>query len=165
MLRTLIGLAAGVALALCATQALARSHASCLSTAKAAVSSTVVRYPNLASSKSRLKASELSTTICFDFTGDGAKDIAFTVASGGTAGDIAWGILVASASKWKPAIARGGYKLGVLRRARDLIVTQPIYKRNDPNCCPTGGFDHTSYRWNGTRFAVARTWHTKTYAP
>jgi hypothetical protein len=44
-------------------------------------------------------------------------------------------------------------------------VTQPIYKKNDPNCCPTGGFDHHRYHWNGARFVVARAWHTKSFRP
>ena len=37
---------------------------------------------------------------------------------------------------------------------------QPVYRRNDPNCCPTGGFDHTLYRWNGRKLVVDRTFHT-----
>ena len=142
------------------------ADASCLATARAAVSTTKVVYPNLASSTSRVKPSELSTVICFDFTGDGRRDIAFSVFSGGTAGDIAWGILVGTGDVGMiVAITRSGYKLNLKRTGRNAVVTQPVYKADDPNCCPTAGFDHVAYRWSGKSFAVARRWHTKTFDP
>src|SRR5438128_1680586 len=66
---------------------------------------------------------------------------------------------------WRVGLKGGGYKLGLSRAGGDPVVSQPIYKKNDPNCCPTGGFDHVRYHWNGTRFAKARAWHTKAYRP
>jgi hypothetical protein len=101
--------------------------------------------------------------ICFDFTRDGHPDLAFTVASGGTAGDIGWIVLVRRASGWRLAHSQGGYKLGLARKGGDLVSTQPIYRTNDPNCCPTGGFDHERWHWNGSRFVRIRLWHTKSY--
>jgi hypothetical protein len=47
------------------------------------------------------------------------------------------------AGRWRVALARSGYKLGLFRLGGDLAGSQPIYRKNDPNCCPTGGFDHT----------------------
>lgn len=107
--------------------------------------------------------------ICHDFTGDGRPDLAVTIASGGTAGDVGFVVFRAvpfpGGPGWKVALRRDGYKLGLFRVDDDLVSSQPIYRKDDANCCPTGGFDHTRYRWNGTRFVVARSWHTKTFHP
>jgi hypothetical protein len=102
---------------------------------------------------------------CFDFTRDGHPDIAVTVSSGGTAGDIGWIVLVRKGSGWRLAHSEGGYKLGLVRKGSDLVSTQPIYRRNDPNCCPSGGFDHERWHWNGSRFVRIRLWHTNHYRP
>jgi hypothetical protein len=63
------------------------------------------------------------------------------------------------------ALKGGGYKLALARAGGDLVETQPVYTQNDPNCCPTGGFDHRRFHWNGTKFELARAWHTKTFRP
>ena len=57
----------------------------------------------------------------------------------------------------------GGYKVGLFRSGDELEAVQPVYRRSDPNCCPTGGFDRTLYRLAGSRLVVARTWHTKRF--
>ncbi len=101
--------------------------------------------------------------ICFDFTGDGRTDLAVTVASGGTAGDIGWFVLRRTPTGWRLALARGGYKVGLARVGRDLVDSQPVYRKNDPNCCPTGGFDHQRWHWNGSRFVAVRSWHDKSH--
>jgi hypothetical protein len=157
----------GVALAALAVTAAAhaRSDATCLTTARAAVKTTKVLAPNLAGGRTRVTPRDVAFAICFDFTRDGRRDIAFTVYSGGTAGDIAWVVLLRQPASWQVAGFGGGYKLGLARIGRDVVVTQPVYKKNDPNCCPTGGFDHQAYRWNGVRFALVRSWHNKTFKP
>ena len=50
-----------------------------------------------------------------------------------------------------------------MRKGGDLVSTQPIYRKEDPNCCPTGGFDHERWHSNGSRFVRIRLWHTKSY--
>jgi hypothetical protein len=70
-----------------------------------------------------------------------------------------------SPAGWQVALARNGYKLGLFRAREDLVSSQPIYRKNDPNCCPTGGFDHLRFHWDGTRFVVARSWHTRSFHP
>ena len=42
----------------------------------------------------------------------------------------------------------------------DLVETQPIYRPNDPLCCPSGGVAHEEYRWSGTRLTLLRQWQT-----
>lgn len=88
-----------------------------------------------------------------------------TIASGGTAGDIAFVLFRRTATGWRVALTQGGYKLGLFRSGTDVVASQPVYRKNDPNCCPSGGFDHVRYRWNGTRFTVARRRHTKSFRP
>ena len=99
--------------------------------------------------------------VCFDATGDGLTDMAVGLFSGGTAGEIGWVFFAAKPDGWRLAGQGSGYKLGLRRAGARLEVVQPVYRKNDPNCCPTGGFDHTLYGWNGKKLAAARSFHTK----
>jgi hypothetical protein len=90
---------------------------------------------------------------CGDVTGDGATDVLFTVASGGTAGDTHFGVIEGGADgAGEVALYKEGYKVGVARRdRRSFEVLQPVYGAGDPNCCPSA-FRQTRYTWTGTRF-------------
>jgi hypothetical protein len=101
--------------------------------------------------------------ICSDLTRDGRVDMAVTIASGGTAGDIAFVVFRSTSAGWRIALNRGGYKLGLVRLGGDLVQTQPVYRKNDPNCCPTGGFDHDRWHWDGDSFVIVRSWHDKRF--
>jgi len=134
--------------------------------AERAVALTKLRMKLLGDSQVRVDPSSVDRVLCHDFTRDGRTDLAFTIASGGTAGDVGFAVLRATpAGGWRVALARNGYKLGLFRVGDDLVDSQPIYRRNDPNCCPTGGFDHTRYHWNGKRFVVAGSRHTRSFRP
>jgi hypothetical protein len=89
--------------------------------------------------------------------------MAVTLASGGTAGDVGWVVFVGGSHGYRLSLVRGGYKLGLARVGSDLVETDPVYKPSDPNCCPSGGFDHTRWHWDGARFRVARSWHDRSY--
>ena len=54
-----------------------------------------------------------------------------------------------------------GYHLGIRRNGRDIVEEQPVFRKNDPNCCPSGGFDHRRWHWDGAKLAVLRSWHTR----
>ena len=100
--------------------------------------------------------------ICHDLTGDRRPDLAVTLASGGTAGDIAWAAFTRAGARWRLVGANAnGYKLGLFRAGRDLLESQPVYLKKDPNCCPTGGFDHRRFHWDGHALAVVRRWHDR----
>jgi hypothetical protein len=99
--------------------------------------------------------------VCFDATGDGLTDMAVSLFSGGTAGDVGWVFFAAKGNGWRLAGSGAGYKLAIRGAGKQLEVVQPVYRKNDPNCCPTGGFDRALYRWNGHKLAAARSWHTK----
>ena len=77
-----------------------------------------------------------------------------------TAGDVGWLLFAWNGTRWQLVATGSGYKLGLFRSGSDLLAVQPVYRKNDPNCCPTGGFDHTLYRWNGQKLVVDRTFHT-----
>jgi hypothetical protein len=91
--------------------------------------------------------------------------MAVSLFSGGTAGDVGWLFFVSDGARWRLARSGSGYKLGVFRSGSGLLEVQPVYRRTDPNCCPTGGFDQTLYLWRGGRLVAARSWHTKTFRP
>ena len=75
-------------------------------------------------------------------------------------GDIAWAAFARGAAGWRLAGANpNGYKLGLFPVGADLVESQPVYRKNDPNCCPTGGFDHRRFHWNGRALVVVRRWH------
>jgi hypothetical protein len=134
-------------------------------TARAAIAATHVRVKTLGDTAQRIDPRSADQVICFDFTRDGRIDLAVSIASGGTAGDIGYVVFRRTPAGWRVALTGGGYKLGLTRAGGDLVETQPVYRPNDPNCCPTGGFDHRRFHWNGTKFVVARSWHTKTFRP
>ena len=106
----------------------------------------------------------LESVACRDFTRDGKTDMEATFFSGGTAGDVAWVVFVRRGNAWVLALARlHDYKLSLAFPGSDIVETQPVYRKGDANCCPTGGFDHRKFHWNGTKFVLARFWHNKTY--
>jgi hypothetical protein len=98
--------------------------------------------------------------ICHDLTGDGVNELTVTVFSGGTAGDIAWVVFKRDGHRWRVAHQElNVYKLSLARVGGDLVETTPVYRKRDPNCCPSGGFVHRRFHWNGERFVVVRRWH------
>jgi hypothetical protein len=144
---------------------LATSSTCGLPAARAAIVQTHLRMKTIGDSARRVAPGSADEVVCADFTGDGRTDIAVTIASGGTAGDIGFVVFRRTSTGWAVALTQGGYKLGLFRRGNDLVWSQPVYRKNDPNCCPTGGFDHAQLHWSGSRFVVARSWHTRAFAP
>ncbi len=133
--------------------------------ARAAITSTGLTIPasqSISSQPYHPSPSQVDGVICLALPG-GKKAMVTTLASGGTAGDIGWIVFVMGPGGWSVSLVRGGYKLGLTRTGTDLTETDPIYKAKDANCCPTGGFDHVRWRWAGTRYEVARSWHNQSY--
>jgi hypothetical protein len=97
---------------------------------------------------------------CRDLTRDGKPDMTATIYSGGTAGDIAWFVFRRVGAKWRLSLGHlKAYKVSVGFKSGDVIETQPLYRKDDPNCCPTGGFDHRRFHWKQGQFVLARRWH------
>ena len=134
--------------------------------ANGAIRQVKPHIPSLGDTPLLVTPANADDLICFDFTRDGRIDLAVTVASGGTAGDVGWIVLRRTATGgWRLALARGGYKVGLFRLGSDLASSQPVYAKTDPNCCPSRGYDHERWHWNGSRFVKIRSWHTKSYRP
>jgi hypothetical protein len=128
-----------------------------LASARAAIRTTKPRVPSLDGGTAPADAASADKVVCF-----GAA-MAVSIASGGTAGDVAWIGVAPAGGGWRPVKAVGGYKLGLFLSHDELEVVLPVYKRSDPNCCPTGGFDRAYYKFNGTTFIVTELRHTKTF--
>ena len=127
--------------------------------AKAAIVRVQLELQTNGDSPTRVAPASVDEVVCAGDT------MAVTIASGGTAGDVGFVLFRRTAGGWRVALKRGGYKIGLFRMGADVAESQPVYRKNDPNCCPSGGFDHVRFHWNGTRFAVARSWHTKSFTP
>jgi hypothetical protein len=99
---------------------------------------------------------------CGDVTGDGATDAVFTVASGGTAGDIHFGVIEGSGDGGEVVLYKDAYKVGIARHSKTSFdVLQPFYGAHDPNCCPSS-FRQTRYTWTGTKFKAGKAKKLKT---
>ena len=130
-----------------------------LAAAKAAIVRQHPTLKNLADELQPVDPGAVDGVVC---TGD---TMAVTIASGGTAGDVGFVVFRRSATDWRVELTRSGYKIGIFRAGTDIVESQPVYRKNDPNCCPSGGFDHVHFHWDRTRFVVARSWHTKSFSP
>jgi hypothetical protein len=96
--------------------------------------------------------------LCHDFTRDGIRDAAFTINSGGSSGTIGWGIVhgLPNDGLTLAKFAKNDISPGLKRSRNDVLVSSPIYGRNDPACCPRG-FHIATWRWNGHRFRHVKT--------
>jgi hypothetical protein len=139
---------------------IAASPGCSIAAAHIAIAETHVKAKLLGDTATRIDPKSADILVCPD-----DQTLAVTIASGGTAGDIGFVVFRRSEDGWKVVLVQAGYKLGLFRAGADLVESQPVYRKNDPNCCPSGGFDHVRYHWNGKRYAVARSWHTKSFRP
>jgi hypothetical protein len=115
----------------------------------------VIQQALIAAGKMDQQAFDLGESVdlirCGDVTADGAADALFTIASGGTAGDVRFGVLRGGSAD-SLVLFRQGYAVGVARHnRRSFDVIQPHYRANDPNCCPSS-FRIRRYTWTGTAF-------------
>jgi hypothetical protein len=94
---------------------------------------------------------------CGDVTDDGASDVVFTLASGGTAGDTRFGVIEGGADgAGEVVLFKQGYKVGIARHDSDSFdVLQPHYGKRDANCCPSS-FRQTRFTWTGARFKAGK---------
>ena len=160
MRRMRLAVLAALLLAVGAGNAHARPAASTCTKAAANAAIRASSLPADLKDLTRQRMAGVDRIICSDFPSDGRPDMAVTLFSGGTAGDIAWAAFRRVATGWRLAGANASaYKVGLALVAGDLVESQPIYRKNDPNCCPTGGFAHRRFHWNGHALAVVRRWH------
>lgn len=95
---------------------------------------------------------------CTDFTGDGTRDVLYTINSGGTGVAFEWGLIAADGDAPRVVTTGGGgSKLAIARLGSRAQVANPIYRSGDANCCPSGGARIRTFRWNGTRLVLIST--------
>lgn len=129
--------------------------------ARAAVREAAPRLRMLGEVAVVVSPEKVDRVLCGDTTGDGRSDMAVSIASGGSAGDVGYLLFRRVGEAWRLERKGAGYKLGLFRRGSEIEVVQPVYRQNDPNCCPTGGFDRIRLRWQDGRYVVARAWRTR----
>jgi hypothetical protein len=97
-----------------------------------------------------------SDPICFDFTREGRTDVAFAIQGGGTGGAFEWTLFRRTSAnggrlsrRFSRLTERGKASKTRLRREGSLlVVSNPIYRSGDPNCCPSGGVVERRYRFS-----------------
>jgi Tol biopolymer transport system component len=98
--------------------------------------------------------------LCVDFTRDGKRDLVVLFNGNGSGGVLAWATFERASHDWKLVLFRKGGRVEVRSVRGDLVETQPIYRKNDSDCCPSGGVAHRQYHWSSDRPRLARAWHT-----
>jgi hypothetical protein len=92
-----------------------------------------------------------------DLTGDGVDEAIVRIDSGGTMGDIAFLVLTPDGAATKTLLKQtpSGDSAGLVVAVEggQLVMTQPVYGPDDPNCCPTS-LKKTTFMWNGTALVV-----------
>jgi hypothetical protein len=140
-----------------------------LGTAKAEIRSSHVTIPasqSISGEPFRVDPNQADQVLCVRLPHSTVTVMVVTIASGfGTAGIVNWVAFVRGPRGYRVSLVRGGYRLGLARVGTDIVETEPVYRAKDPNCCPTGGFDHRRWHWNGSRFRIARAWHDTRYRP
>jgi len=95
--------------------------------------------------------------ICHDFTGDARRDVVFPILSGGTGGAFKFAVFRGSPDGPKKVTERGyGSKTSLRREARRLKVLNPVYRKGDGNCCPSGGFNVRTFRFTRTKIVFVK---------
>jgi hypothetical protein len=95
----------------------------------------------------------ISSIACGDVTNNGRRDVAYTLSSGGSGGNIEWGVVYERKRTRRIARFTGFSHYNMLRiKGPRVLVDSPIYTIGDPNCCPTGGTRTESAFWTGKRF-------------
>jgi hypothetical protein len=98
---------------------------------------------------------EQETVIYADLTEDGDDEAIVPVTSGGTAGNIGF-IVIGATAGGSEALARETRETGGLALAVEdgvLVVTAAVAGPDDPECCPSL-LRETRYEWNGAALAI-----------
>jgi hypothetical protein len=91
-----------------------------------------------------------------DVTDDGVDDAIVPISSGGTLGNIAFVVLTPTEDGTEAVLRElpqesGGLAINVVDGK--IVVLQPVYGPDDPECCPSM-LRQTTYAWNGAAIAL-----------
>jgi hypothetical protein len=104
---------------------------------------------------------------CMDFTRDGRKDIVFTVWTAMNHGAHYWAAFRKTThGHWKRVAFKsdccgghhryGGLGIAIQRAGSVIVVSQPIYKKNDGACCPSGGTKSRAWAWRHGKLRIVK---------
>jgi hypothetical protein len=91
-----------------------------------------------------------------DVTDDGVDDAIVPISSGGTLGNVAFVVLTPTDNGTEALLRElpsesGGLAINVVDGK--IVVLQPVYGPDDPECCPSM-LRQTTYAWNGAAIAL-----------
>lgn len=112
-----------------------------------------------------LKNGGAVVSTCRDLNGDGRKDALFTVESGGTGGAFFGGIV--SDSGYGPELRTwvvGHQKTSFGFRGGRPAFAWPVYRKNEPSCCASGGWKVRRFVPDGPGFKPLKTQRLKAKA-
>jgi len=94
---------------------------------------------------------------CRDLTGDGQREMIVLLECCTISTQDPWAIFTPRGRRWRLAFSRPRDQVWnrLEIRSNEVIVKNPVYARDDSNCCPSA-FAYSSALWNGTRFEARR---------
>jgi hypothetical protein len=91
-----------------------------------------------------------------DLTVDGEEEAIVPLFSGGTAGNIALWVYGYVDDRLEVLLSRPqAYKIFARVEDGTVVLVEPVYGPNDPNCCPSQ-LTNTYYEWDGSELALVR---------
>jgi hypothetical protein len=110
---------------------------------------------------------DLISVRCMDFTRDGRKDIVLTVWAAMNHGAHYWAAFRRTKhGHWKRAAFKsdccgghhkyGGMGIAIRRAGSVIVVSQPIYRRGDGACCPSGGTKSRAWSWRHGKLRIVK---------
>ena len=100
---------------------------------------------------------KVAQLVCLDLNRDGRADLAATVGVPGSAGVVGWAAFVAHGDSWRLLQRHpDAYRPSLVKLGADLLEYESVYRKGDPNCCPTGGSVDRLYRWRGDALSSSR---------
>lgn len=91
-----------------------------------------------------------------DLTGDGREEAIVPLFSGGTAGNIALWVFGYVDDRLEILLSLpDSYKVFASVENGTLVLVEPVYGPDDPNCCPSQ-IHNSYYEWDGSELALIR---------
>lgn len=110
-----------------------------------------------------LPYSKIGQALCFDFTGDGRRDLVVTRWEAMNHGAHYWAAFKHVGSRYVRLVGRHdccsakpnfGMGIAIRRQGPDIVVEQPVYRSDDAYCCPTGGSKLGRWSFRGGRLKL-----------
>lgn len=119
--------------------------------------------PALASLAEELKRSNpylhdrhIAEVLCHDFTHHGQKDMVVLVQDGAQV-TREWLAFRRHYSGWTLIFRRKTQAVDLGLGGDSIEEWEPIFRANDPDCCPSGGQTYRLFHWNGKQFVLSAT--------